>query len=73
MYRDMRLAGSHTTWRMAMLASTVHGALGSATSSIKVFQDFFIDLDLPVTLRQGDQVSIPVAVYNYSARAETSP
>ncbi|MBV9400438.1 MAG: hypothetical protein JO062_20845, partial [Bryobacterales bacterium] len=60
------LADSITTWRMAMLASTVHGALGSATSSIKVFQDFFVDLDLPVTLTQGDRVSIPVAVYNYS-------
>ena len=60
------LADSITTWRMAMLASTVHGALGSATSSLKVFQDFFVDLDLPVTLTQGDRVSIPVAVYNYS-------
>jgi uncharacterized protein YfaS (alpha-2-macroglobulin family) len=61
------LADSITTWRMAMLASTTHGALGSATSSIKVFQDFFVDLDLPVTLTQGDQVSIPVAIYNYSS------
>src|SRR5580693_4984318 len=43
-----------------------HGALGSSTSSLKVFQDFFVDLDLPVTLTQGDRVSIPVAVYNYS-------
>ena len=60
------LADSITTWRMAMLASTTHGALGSATSSLKVFQDFFVDLDLPVTLTQGDRVSIPVAVYNYS-------
>ncbi len=60
------LADSITTWRMAMLASTTHGALGSATSSIKVFQDFFVDLDLPVTLTQGDRVSLPVAVYNYS-------
>jgi len=60
------IADSITTWRMAMLASTTHGALGSATSSLKVFQDFFIDLDLPVTLTQGDRVSIPVAVYNYS-------
>ena len=56
---------------MAMLASTAHGALGSGTSSIKVFQDFFTDLDLPVTLTQGDRVSIPVAVYNYSPRAAT--
>jgi hypothetical protein len=60
------LADSITTWRMAMLASTPQGALGSATSSLKVFQDFFVDLDLPVTLTQGDRVSIPVAVYNYS-------
>jgi len=63
------LADSITTWRMAMMASTVHGALGSGTSSIKVFQDFFVDLDLPVTLTQGDRVSIPVAVYNYSGAA----
>ena len=63
------LADSITTWRMAMMASTTHGALGSGTSSIKVFQDFFVDLDLPVTLTQGDRVSIPVAVYNYSGAA----
>jgi hypothetical protein len=61
------LADSITTWRMAMLASTTHGALGSGVSSVKVFQDFFVDLDLPATLTQGDRVSIPVAVYNYSA------
>jgi uncharacterized protein YfaS (alpha-2-macroglobulin family) len=47
---------------MALMASTTHGALGSGTSSIKVFQDFFVDLDLPVTLTQGDRVSIPAAV-----------
>jgi uncharacterized protein YfaS (alpha-2-macroglobulin family) len=60
------LADSITTWRMALVASTARGALGSGASSIKVFQDFFVDPDLPVTLTQGDQVSIPVAVYNYS-------
>jgi uncharacterized protein YfaS (alpha-2-macroglobulin family) len=60
------MADSITTWHMALLASTTHGALGSGTSSLKVFQDFFADLDLPVTLTQGDRVSIPVALYNYS-------
>jgi uncharacterized protein YfaS (alpha-2-macroglobulin family) len=60
------LADSITTWRMAMMASTPRGVLGSGTSSLKDFQDFFVDLDLPVTLNQGDRVSIPVAVYNYS-------
>src|SRR5207249_70456 len=43
----------------------------SGTSSLKVFQDFFTEVDLPATLTQGDQVSLPVAVYNYSgARGE---
>jgi A-macroglobulin TED domain/Alpha-2-macroglobulin family/Carboxypeptidase regulatory-like domain/MG2 domain/A-macroglobulin receptor binding domain/Alpha-2-macroglobulin bait region domain len=63
------VADSITTWRMAMLASTASGALGSATSILKVFQDFFVDLDLPVTLTQGDQVSLPIAVYNYSGKS----
>src|ERR1700733_10274330 len=60
------MADSITTWRMAMIASTQQGALGTSTSSLKVFQDFFVDLDLPITLTQGDRVSIPVAIYNYS-------
>ena len=50
------IADSITTWRMAMLASTKAGALGTGTSSLKVFQDFFVDLDLPVTLTQADAV-----------------
>jgi uncharacterized protein YfaS (alpha-2-macroglobulin family) len=60
------IADSITTWRMAMLASTKTGALGSGTASLKVFQDFFTEMDLPVTLTQGDEVSIPVAIYNYT-------
>jgi uncharacterized protein YfaS (alpha-2-macroglobulin family) len=60
------IADSITTWHMAMLASTVNGAAGTGTSAIKVFQDFFVDLDLPVTLTQGDRISIPVAIYNYA-------
>ncbi len=63
------VADSITTWRMAMLASTRSGVLGTAKSSLKVFTDFFVDLDLPVTLTQGDRVSIPIAVYNYSGKS----
>jgi A-macroglobulin TED domain/Alpha-2-macroglobulin family/Carboxypeptidase regulatory-like domain/A-macroglobulin receptor binding domain/MG2 domain len=63
---EIPLADSITTWRMAMFASTRSGALGTRASELKVFQDFFVDLDLPLTLTQGDRVSIPVAVYNYA-------
>ena len=60
------LADNITTWRMSMIVSTQRGTLGTATASLKVFQDFFVDLDLPVVLTQGDQVSLPIAIYNYT-------
>ncbi len=59
------LADSITTWRMNAVANSMKGDLGSAASSMKVFQDFFVDLDLPVSLTQGDEVTIPVTIYNY--------
>ncbi|MEW6735353.1 MAG: alpha-2-macroglobulin family protein, partial [Acidobacteriota bacterium] len=59
------VADSITTWRLSMLASTKQGNLGSATTGIEVFQDFFIDLALPVSLTQGDIISVPVTIYNY--------
>jgi len=67
---DVPLADSITTWRLTVLASTQRGELGAATYPIRVFQDFFVDLDLPVALTQGDEVSIPVAVYNYLPEAQ---
>jgi uncharacterized protein YfaS (alpha-2-macroglobulin family) len=62
---NVPLADSITTWRVTSLASTVRGALGSSTAPLRVFQDFFIDLDLPVSVTEGDEISVPVAVYNY--------
>ncbi len=59
------LAHTITTWRLTALASAQDGRLGSATAPLRVFQDFFVDIDLPVALTQGDEVSMPVAVYNY--------
>ncbi len=58
-------ADSITTWRMAMSAVTRAGRLGAGEQPIRVFQPFFVDLDLPVALTQGDEVWLPVAVYNY--------
>ena len=64
------LADSITTWRLSMLASGLGGQLGSATAPVKVFQDFFVDMDLPVALTQHDSVEIPVTVYNYLPHAQ---
>ena len=59
------LADSITTWRVSAMANNMEGLLGSATAPVKVFQDFFADIDLPVTLTQGDHVDVPVSLYNY--------
>jgi hypothetical protein len=62
---DLKMADSITSWRLTATASSATGLLGSGKADITVFQDFFVDLDLPVALTQNDRVSIPVAVYNY--------
>jgi len=59
------LADSITTWRMTCMASGALGQMGSTTAGLRVFQDFFVDVDFPVALTQNDQISVPVVVYNY--------
>lgn len=65
------MADSITTWRLTTMANSIDGLLGSNTSGIRVFQDFFIDIDLPVALTQNDKVSIPIAIYNYLPTKQT--
>ena len=62
---ELSMADSITTWRMTSLANSLDGRIGSRADGILVFQDFFVDVDFPATLTRGDQVSVPVAVYNY--------
>ena len=62
---EFKVADSITTWRMTASANGRKGGLGATSHGIRVFQDFFVDLDLPAALTQNDEVSIPVVVYNY--------
>jgi len=59
------LADSITTWRLSALGNSMDGALGSTDFGVRVFQDFFVDIDFPATLTRGDEYSVPVALYNY--------
>jgi hypothetical protein len=68
---DIELADSITTWRLSASAVTGDGRLGASESGIRVFQPFFVDLNLPVALTRGDEVSVPVVVYNYLAKPQT--
>ncbi len=62
---EVPIADSITTWRMNAMASTREGIIGSTTAPLAVFQDFFIEPDLPEHLTRGDVITLPVAIYNY--------
>jgi uncharacterized protein YfaS (alpha-2-macroglobulin family) len=68
---DVDLADSITTWRLSASAVSASGQLGGAEFPIRVFQPFFVDLDLPVALTRNDEVSVPVVVYNYLDKPQT--
>ncbi len=67
----VRLADSITTWRLAASAVAADGRLGAGQWPMKVFQPFFVDINLPVSLTRGDEVGMPVVVYNYLDRPQT--
>ena len=67
----LAMADSITTWRMTALANSKAGQLGNGEGSLRVFKEFFIDLDLPIALTKDDEVTIPVAIHNYLPRAQT--
>jgi uncharacterized protein YfaS (alpha-2-macroglobulin family) len=64
-------ADSITTWRLTASASSRGGRLGGVDKPLRVFQDFFVDIDLPVALTQNDEVAFPLAVYNYLKEPQT--
>ena len=62
---NVQLADSITTWRMGGSAVALDGRLGSFQHRIRVFQDFFIDIQMPVRMTQNDEISVPVSIFNY--------
>lgn len=68
---EVPLADSITTWRVSTSAVTASGALGASQSSIRVFQPFFVDLNLPVAMTRGDEVTVQAVVYNYLDQPQT--
>ena len=62
---EIPLADSITTWRASVDGISAGGKMGGTEVPIPVFQVFFVDLDLPVSMSLGDQVSVPTTCYNY--------
>ena len=68
---DVNLADSITNWRVSASAVSANGQLGANDSSLTVFQPFFVDVELPVALTRGDEISLPVVIYNYLPQSQS--
>jgi uncharacterized protein YfaS (alpha-2-macroglobulin family) len=47
------------------------GGKAELQDTVRVFQPFFVDLDLPVALTRHDEVAMPAVVYNYRDKPQT--
>lgn len=65
-----KMADNITTWKMYMIASTKKGKIGVAEKEITAFQPFFVDLDPPKFLTEGDEIYLPSQVRNYTDKRQ---
>jgi hypothetical protein len=56
---------SITRWRMSALANALSGRIGAGEKSFIAFQDFFLDFEVPANLSVGDELVLPITLYNY--------
>ena len=56
---------SITTWMLRSVALSKEHGLGIAEAELRVFQPFFIQVDLPYSAVRGEKIPVEVALYNY--------
>ena len=61
---DVELPDSITTWRLDAWAHSRDGRIGQGRAALRVWQPFFVELELPTNLTQGDSAQIPVSLVN---------
>ncbi|MFL5341946.1 MAG: MG2 domain-containing protein [Gemmataceae bacterium] len=67
---EVEMADSITTWRLTASAVSADGQLGALQTGLRVFQPFFVDLNLPVALTLNDEIELPAVVSNYLPNAQ---
>lgn len=67
---DFKLADNITTWKMAIIGSTVDGEVGIVEKEIRAFQPFFVEHDPPRVLTEGDEIQLPVVLRNYLDKSQ---
>jgi hypothetical protein len=56
---------SMTTWGVDVMASTKDAKFGQGSANITVFQDFFVEPDIPVSAVRNDTFELRILIYNY--------
>jgi uncharacterized protein YfaS (alpha-2-macroglobulin family) len=56
-----------TTWGIDAIASTKDAQMGTASTEITVFQEFFVEPDIPISVIRNDEFPLRVLVYNYDS------
>ena len=56
---------SITSWDVSVIASTQDALVGVGHQNVTVFQEFFVEPDLPAKAFLGDRFPLKVQVYNY--------
>ena len=62
---------SITTWDLSAVAMSKDKGFGMAGDQLKVFQPFFLTVDLPYAATRGEEFPVKVAVYNYLSETQT--
>lgn len=65
------MADNITSWKMSVLASNEAGQVGLAEKELRSFQPFFLENDPPKILTEGDRISLPIVLRNYTAESQT--
>ncbi|HSK71935.1 MAG TPA: alpha-2-macroglobulin family protein [Pyrinomonadaceae bacterium] len=63
-----KLADNITTWKLYTIASTKNGKIGVAEKEFRAFQPFFVDLEPPKFLTEGDEIFLPAQIRNYTEK-----
>jgi CD109 antigen len=63
--QQVTVPDSITTWMLRAVAVSKENGLGVAEDSLKVFQPFFLTIDLPYSAIRGEEFPVSVALYNY--------
>ncbi len=61
---ELTAPDSITNWKMRAVSTSADG-VGLASGDMVVFQEFFVEPDLPYAVTRGEEMWLPVAVYNY--------